>query len=168
MSQTFSRAVATSLLQDRVWELFGDIQNWKRCSSLYQDLRWYGQPWAVGSSISAQLVYPISIGLRYVIRRYEPKIRVHYLAHGMSAGFATERRVEFQPTGSGTLIRIESYGIGNVPSFSGGMPEFLRSVCNRFFEDFARFCDEVDVAERPAIGPSRAIVAKRASGSNGD
>ena len=142
MSEPLKYAVSTTLPQHRVWQLFTNIENWPRFCSLYRNLHWVGEPWAPGSAIAGELLSPLHLPLRYLIKRYQPVEVVIYLAHSASCGFATERTILFKPLPFGTLIRVESYGVGTPPALPGGIDGFLGAVNVGCFANFALFCDE--------------------------
>ena len=108
---------------------------------MYSDLRWEGAPWTEGSALAGRLNYPIVVSGRYVIRKYDPPVQVRYLSQTQDAGFATERTITMEELRDGTLIRVEAYVVGE-PEMPGGASEFLRSLTSRWFDEFARFCNE--------------------------
>lgn len=68
MAASFSYSVTTKLPRERVWSLLTNIETWTTFSDMYSDLRWEGNPWAVGSALVGQLNYPIVVSGRYVIK----------------------------------------------------------------------------------------------------
>jgi len=139
----FSYSAITKLPRGRVWSLLTDIANWPKFSNIYSGLRWEGTPWAEGSSIVGQLNYPIVVSGRYVIRECNPPLLIRYLSQTEDAGFATERTIILEQRMPGTLIRAEAYLVGE-PQMHGGGSEFLRTLTTRWFDEFARFCDNQD------------------------
>ncbi len=139
----FSYCVTTKLPRGRVWSLLTDITNWPKFSDMYSNLHWDGTPWTEGSAIVGQLNYPIVVAGRYVIKRCEPPVLIRYLSQTRDAGFATERTITLEQTGSGTTIQVDSFLVGT-PSMPGGGPEFLKSLTTRWLSEFARFCDDQD------------------------
>ena len=137
----FSYSVVTKLPRGRVWSLLTDITNWSKFSDVYSDLHWDGTPWAEGSAIVGQLNYPIVVSGRYVIRKCEPPALIRYLSQTEDAGFATERTITLEQVAGGTLIRADAFVVGE-PEMAGGGSEFLRRLTTRWFEGFARFCDD--------------------------
>jgi uncharacterized protein YndB with AHSA1/START domain len=137
---SFSHSVVTTLPRDRVWSLLTDINNWPMFSDMYSDLRWDGTPWAEGSALVGQLNFPIVVSGRYVIRKCNPPTLIRYLSQTRDAGFATERTINLEELQNGTRIRVEAYVVGE-PEMPGGASEFLRSLTSRWFDEFARFCD---------------------------
>ena len=141
----FSYSVTTKLLRGRVWSLLTDITNWPKFSDMYSDLHWDGTPWAEGSALVGQLNYPIVVSGRYVIRKCDPPVLIRYLSQTRDAGFATERTITLEQLTDGTLIQVEAYVVGR-PEMPGGASEFLRSLTTRWFDEFARFCDNQTVS----------------------
>jgi hypothetical protein len=107
---------------------------------MYSDLRWDGTPWAEGSAIVGQLNYPIVVSGRYVIKECDPPALIRYLSQTQDAGFATERTITLEQLVQGTLIRAEAFLVGE-PQMQGGGSEFLKRLTTRWFDEFARFCD---------------------------
>jgi|SRR4051794_914876 len=136
----FSYAVVTTLSRGRVWSLLTDITNWPKFSDIYSDLRWEGTPWAEGSAIVGRLNYPIVLDGRYAIRECTAPALIRYLSQTRDAGFATERTITLEQLGSGTLIHADAYVVGR-PDMPGGASEFLKNLTTRWFNEFARFCD---------------------------
>jgi hypothetical protein len=153
MCQQLSYSVSTVLPRDRVWELFAHIENWLKVSDVYNDLRWSGFPWTVQSCILGSIHYPHPLPLRYVIEKCEPASLVSYLAHGREGGFATHRNIRFERRQGRTWVEVDGYAVGE-PSFAiaGGSYGFLTMLTERWFSDFARFCDDHACAsgEQPA------------------
>jgi hypothetical protein len=141
----FSYSVTTKLPRGRVWSLLTDITNWPKFSDMYSDLHWDGTPWAEGSALVGQLNYPIVVSGRYVIRKCDPPVLIRYLSQTRDAGFATERTITLEQLTDGTLIQVEAYVVGR-PEMPGGASEFLRSLTTRWFDEFARFCDNQTVS----------------------
>jgi len=137
----FSYAVVTKLPRGQVWSLLTDIANWPKFSDIYSDLRWDGTPWAEGSAIVGQLNYPIVVAGRYAIRECTPPALIRYLSQTRDAGFATERTITLEQLTDGTRIRADAYVVGR-PEMPGGASEFLKSLTTRWFNEFARFCDD--------------------------
>jgi hypothetical protein len=136
----YSYSVTTKLPRGRVWSLLTDITNWPKISDMYSDLRWEGTPWAEGSAIVGQLNYPIVVAGRYVIKECDPPALVLYLSQTQDAGFATERTIILEQRMPRTLIRAEAFLVGS-PKMPGGGSEFLKRLTTRWFDEFARFCD---------------------------
>jgi hypothetical protein len=107
---------------------------------MYSDLHWEGKPWAEGSAIVGQLNYPIVVAGRYVIKKCEPPALIRYLSQTEDAGFATERTITLEQLAERTLIRADAYVVGS-PQMQGGASEFLRTLTTRWFDEFARFCE---------------------------
>jgi uncharacterized protein YndB with AHSA1/START domain len=137
----FRYSVITKLPRGRVWSLLTDITNWPKFSDMYSDLRWDGAPWVEGSALVGQLNYPIVVSGQYVIRKCDPPVLIRYLSQTQDAGFATERTIMLEQLSEGTQIRVEAYVVGR-PAMPGGAPEFLKSLTTRWFDEFARFCDQ--------------------------
>jgi hypothetical protein len=140
VSASFSYSVITTLSRGRVWSLLTDITNWSRFSDVYSDLHWEGTPWVEGSTIVGQINYPIVVLGRYVIRKCDPPALIRYLSQTRDAGFATERTIMLEQLVGGTKIRADAFVVGR-PKMPGGGSEFLRSLTTRWFDEFARFCD---------------------------
>jgi len=140
----FSYAVITKLPRDRVWSLLTDITNWPKFSDMYSHLRWDGAPWSQGSAIVGQLNYPMVVADQYSIRECTPPMRIRYLSQTRDAGFATERTITLEQLPNGTVIRVDAYLVGR-PSMPGGASEFLKSLTTRWFNEFARFCDQKSI-----------------------
>jgi len=142
MCRHLSYSVSTVLPCDRVWELFAEIQNWPKVSNVYNHLRWSGFPWTTNSCILGSICYPHPLPLRYVMEKCEPGSHISYVAHGIDGGFATHRAIRFEQRERRTWIQVTSYAAGE-PSFAiaGGSYGFLKMLTERWFPDFARFCD---------------------------
>jgi len=142
LSQQFSYSVSTVLSRDGVWKLFADIGNWPKCSDVYDDLIWSGIPWTRGSWVLGTIHFPHQLPLRYVLETCQPGSLISYVAYGTDAGFATHRTVRFEQQKDRTLIHVDSYVVGT-PSFSiaGGGYGFIRMLTEKWFGDFASFCD---------------------------
>lgn len=136
----FSYSVVTRLSRGRVWSLLTDITNWPKFSDIYSGLRWHGTPWAEGSAIVGQLNYPIVVAGRYAIRECTPPLLIRYLSQTRDAGFATERTITLEQLTNGTLIHADAYVVGR-PNMPGGASDFLETLTTRWFNEFARFCD---------------------------
>ena len=153
MYRQLSYSVSTVLPRDRVWELFAEIENWPKVSDVYNDLRWSGFPWTRHSCILGSIHYPHPLPLRYVVEMCEPGSLVRYLAHGTEGGFATHRTIRFEQRQGRTWIEVDSYAAGE-PTFAiaGGSYGFLKMLTERWFPDFARFCDShaCDLEKAPA------------------
>ena len=107
---------------------------------MYSDLHWDGTPWAEGSALVGQLNYPIVLSGRYVIRKCNPPVLIRYLSQTVDAGFATERTINLEELPNGTLVRVDAYVVGE-PDMPSGALTFLQSLTSRWFDEFARFCD---------------------------
>jgi hypothetical protein len=107
---------------------------------MYSDLHWEGTPWGEGSALVGQLNYPIVVPGRYEIKKCDPPALIRYLSQTEDAGFATERTITLEELPEGTRIRADAYTLGT-PDMPGGAPEFLRKLMTRWFDEFARFCD---------------------------
>jgi hypothetical protein len=155
MCQQLSYSVSTVLPRDRVWELFADIENWPKVSDVYNDLRCSGFPWAPQSSILGSIHYPNPLPLRYVIEKCDSGLLVSYLAHGTEGGFATHRTIRFEQRQGRTWIDVDSYAAGE-PRFAiaGGSYGFLKMLTERWFPDFATFCDNHVCASGKEPAPS--------------
>ncbi len=142
MRETFSYSVTTVLDRERVWELLEDIENWPKVSDVYTAVMWSGVPWERGSCVLGTINYPVAIPFRYVVERCEPPSVISYMGHSVEAGFATHRTIELEETKGGTLIKVTAYAHGEpIISLPGGTMGFLQKLTERWFQDFARFCD---------------------------
>ena len=143
MSIRFSYSVSTVLSRDGVWKLFAEIENWPKFSDVYDDLRWAGVPWTRGSWVLGSIHFPHPLPLRYVLETCQPGSLISYVAYSVDAGFATHRTVRFDQQQDHTLIQVDSYIIGT-PKFSvaEGSYGFLRMLTEKWFRDFASFCDQ--------------------------
>jgi hypothetical protein len=155
MCQQLTYAVSTVLPRDRVWQLFADIENWPKVSVVYNDLRWAGVPWTRHSCILGSIHYPHPFPLRYLIEKSEPGSLITYLAHGVEGGFATHRSVRLEQRRERTWIEVDSYAAGE-PTFAiaGGSYGFLKMLTERWFPDFARFCDSRAYESTRALCPN--------------
>ena len=142
MSKQFSCLVSTILPRNDVWELFSDIDNWPKVSDVYADLQWSGPPWTPGSRVLGWIQYPHPLTFRYVLERCESASRVSYLDNSGAAGSATHRDIRFEERQGRTWIQVDVYAVGE-PCFAiaGGSLGFLRMLTERWFQDFARFCN---------------------------
>ena len=142
MCQQLSYSVSTVLARSRVWELFAKIENWSKVSDVYKDLTWSGLPWTPQSCILGSIQYPHPLPLRYIVEKCERGSLITYLAHSTQGGFATHRAIRFEQRQGRTWIDVDSYAAGE-PSFAiaGGSYGFLKMLTERWFPDFARFCD---------------------------
>jgi hypothetical protein len=143
MPVNFSYSVSTVLSRDGVWKLFSDVENWPKFSDVYDDLRWSGVPWTRGSWVLGTIHFPHPLPLRYVLEACRPGSLISYVAYGTDAGFATHRTVRFEQQKDCTLIHVDSYIVGT-PTFSiaGGSYGFLQTLTEKWFRDFASFCDQ--------------------------
>jgi len=140
--KSFSYSVETSLCRDRVWQLLTNIENWSRLSYVYEDLAWVGEPWTLGSYITGKLNYPIVIPFRYVLRDFRTPELIRYLADSPELGFANERTIRLEQRRNSTLIKIDAYSVGNPDcGVPGGNLGFLKMLTERWFSEFAQFCD---------------------------
>lgn len=143
MSQSFSYSVSTCLPRERVWQALTNIGNWSKFSCVYRDIKWSGEPWVVGSSLTGNLNYPIKIPFRYVLKVCRPPELIRYLAQSREVGFANERTIRIEQLGLKTLIKVDAYSVGepaiNIP---GGNLGFLKMLTEKWFPDLARFCDD--------------------------
>jgi hypothetical protein len=153
MCPQLSYSVSTVLPRNRVWELFAEVENWPKVSDVYNELRWSGFPWTPHSCILGSIHYPHPLPLRYVVETCEPSSLVRYLAHGAMGGFATHRTIRFEQRQGRTWIEVDSYAAGE-PTFAiaGGSYGFLKMLTERWFPDFAKFCDSYayDLGKAPA------------------
>ena len=143
MSVKFSYSASTVLSRDGVWKLFADIDNWTKFSDVYDDdLRWSGIPWTRGSWVLGTIHFPHPLPLRYVLETCQPGSLISYVANGTHAGIATHRTNRFEQQKDHALIHVDSYIVGT-PSFSiaGGGYGFIRMLTEKWFGDFASFCD---------------------------
>ena len=86
------------------------------------------------------LRYPIEVSGHYEIKTCQPPTLIRYLSQTREAGFATERTLRLEETSPGTIIRVDSFVVGE-PKISGGAAEFLSKLSKRWIDDFAGFCD---------------------------
>ena len=57
-------------------------------------------------------------------------------------GFANERTIRLEEVSCGTLIRVDAYTVGEpVREIPGGSLGFLKMLTEKWFVDFAHFCD---------------------------
>jgi hypothetical protein len=153
MSEQFSYVVSTALCRERVWSLFANIENWTKFSSVYDSLRWSGFPWTYGSCLLGTIQYPRILAVRYALETCKPGRVVRYVAHTKDAGFASHRTIRFEDRlHGGTSIEVDFYTFGQ-PTFmiAGGSYGFVRMLTERWFYDFACFCDEHAEAEGAAL-----------------
>ena len=153
MSQQFSYSTATSLPRDRVWKLLIDIEQWTKCSEIYTDLRWSGFPWVTGGCILGRLNYPTALTFRYVVQAFEPPRLIRYIAHSINAGFAAELTIRLTRLEGKTSIHVDAFTVGELTTtIPGGSLGLLKVLIERWFQDFARFCDQHAQAKaaRPA------------------
>ena len=143
MSQHFLYSVSTALSRDRVWALFADIENWPKFSDVYDELKWSGVPWVRGSCVLGTIHFPHPLPLRYVLETCQPGSLISYVGYSTEAGFATHRVVRFEQQQGRTSITVDSYIVGT-PTFAidGGSYGFLRKLTERWFRDFASFCEK--------------------------
>ena len=140
MCETFLYSTTTTLGRERTWKLLSDIENWMRASDVYAHMEWSGEPWIPGSVILGTINYPVRLSFRYVLERCG-LFQIAYLAHSMRGGFATHRVIELEESrDGGTVIRVNSFIVGE-PDVPGGGIAFLKMITERWFHDFARFCD---------------------------
>lgn len=140
MGNSFSYSVQTTLERERVWALLQNVENWIKVADIYDSAQWSGPPWFPGSCIMGRLKYPLQISFRYVLEKCEPPVLISYLAHSLEAGFATHRTVELEAVPDGTVINISSYVVGDSAALEEGLA-FLKSLTEKWFDGFARFCD---------------------------
>lgn len=142
MCEQYIQSATTLLPRDRVWQLLTDIDNWVTCSNVYASLRWSGFPWQPGSCVLGQLKYPITLHFRHVLEEFRPPRLIRYIAHSTEAGFAISRTIRLEEHNGGTLITTAAYAVGiPVIDLPGGTMGFQKMLSERFFPDFANFCD---------------------------
>ena len=142
MSAQLHCSVSTELDREQVWWLFSDIQNWVRCSDVYEGLRWEGTPWVTNASIVGRVRHNRNEKIRYVVEKCEPARLVSYLGHSYDTGFASHRRIRFADhAGGGTLIGVSYYSVGSPDRAMFGQ-NFVKWLTERWIGGFARFCEE--------------------------
>ena len=96
-----------------LWEIFQDVQCWRRLSSVFGDAGWvHGKPWERGSRFCVELNYPKRIDLEVVVLKCHAPDETVLLCHG--SGFAVELWLYFTPQGDAeqTLLRAEAAVVG--------------------------------------------------------
>jgi hypothetical protein len=140
--QQFLYSVSTVLPCRSVWLLFADLENWPKFSKLYDNLRWSGDPWSRGSSVLGTLHFPHSMQIRYLLETCDPGRVVSYKGYSIDAGIATHRIVRFDQLRGRTVISVDSYIVGTPRfAFAEGSIGFLQSMVERWFREFAAYCD---------------------------
>jgi hypothetical protein len=143
MSRQFFYSITTNLSRDQVWELLTNIEEWTNFSAIYADLRWSGFPWVPGSCITGRLTYPIALVFRYLVKECEAPKLMRYMAQSAEAGFAVERAIRLEQLAGQTLIRVTAFTAGNPTiAIPGGSLGFLKMITERWFQDFALFCEK--------------------------
>ena len=150
MPETFAFATYTVADRQHVWRLLTDLESWLKCSFIYENLHWEGEPWVCGSVIQGRLSFPRTLDFRYDLRAFESPTLIRYLASSPAAGFATERTIQLQTLAGGTCINVHALVIGQ-PEFAivGGSLGFSRLLTERWFREFAAFCDSESLRLRP-------------------
>jgi hypothetical protein len=147
MSAQLCCSVSTELDREHVWLLFSDIENWHKCSDVYEDLRWEGCAWVTNASIVGRVRHNRNEKIRYVVEKCEPGQRVSYVGHSYESGFASHRTIRFMDRErGGTLIEITYYSVG---SHDGA--KFVKWLTERWIYGFARFCEEHSAAFRSSL-----------------
>lgn len=96
-----------------------------------------------GSCVMGHLNYPLTIPFRYVLRECTAPALIRYLADSLELGFANERTIRLEEAEGGTLIKVDAYTVGEPAcDIPGGSLGFLKMLTEKWFADFARFCDE--------------------------
>jgi hypothetical protein len=156
MSDRFYYSVVTRLARDRVWQLFADITNWHRISGIYDDLKWVGKPWLPGSRIVGEHHDPVAVKFHYVVESCVPPESVRLVAHGTETGFATGRTINLEQLDYGTLMKVDSYTVGEpVIRLPDGVQGFIRNITVRHWNAFACFCDSqapLPIGDGPVFG----------------
>lgn len=141
MSEQHHFSVSTALDRERVWALFSDIQNWIRCSDVYQDLTWKGSPWSINATIVGRVRHNRNERVRYVVERYQPGRLVTYIGHSEDSGFASHRTIRFlDRQDGGTVIEMHYFTVASRESSAVG-EQFVKWLTERWIEGFARYCD---------------------------
>ena len=142
MLQSFSYSVTTCLPRESVWRVLTKIEEWPKFSCVYRDVKWVGEEWVLGSSLIGHLNYPIPIPFRYLLKDCIAPELIRYLADSPELGFANERTIRLEEVSCGTLIRVDAYTVGEpVREIPGGSLGFLKMLTEKWFFDFAHFCD---------------------------
>jgi hypothetical protein len=142
MSSLFSYSVLTRLPRDDVWRLFADIANWHQVSGICDDLQWAGEPWQAGSRIVAVYQHPETGKSQYVVESCAPPKSVRLVAYGSPAGLATGRTIRFEQLGHGTLIKVNSYTIGEPGvQLPYGIERSMHDTAVRLWDAFGLLCD---------------------------
>jgi hypothetical protein len=153
----------TRLSRERVWQLFADIKQWPGVPCIYVDLKWVGEPWRPGSRLVGEHHHPVAISFHHVIESCEPPESIRLVAHGTETGFATGRTINLEQLNHGTLVRIDSYTIGEaVIQLPEGVQGFIRDITMRFWDAFAHFCD----AQLPLPASGEPVLGRHLIGSN--
>ncbi len=97
----------------------------------------------MGSYLTGHINYPLSIPFRYVLRACEEPSLIRYLADSLEVGFANERTIRLEQVGGETRIQVDAYSVGSPTcDVPGGTLGFLKMLTEKWFLDFARFCDD--------------------------
>ncbi|MBI2682604.1 MAG: hypothetical protein HYX26_05210 [Acidobacteriales bacterium] len=118
-----------------LWEVFQDIQNWRRLSSVFGDAGWvHGKPWERGSRFCVELNYPKHIDLEVVVLKCHAPHEVVLLCHG--SGFASEQWLFFTPRDveDETQIRTESAVVGGTDYLREQVAGPVRQLLESWFD----------------------------------
>jgi hypothetical protein len=150
MPETFAFATYTVADPQHVWRLLADLESWSKCSFVYENLHWEGEPWVCGSVIRGRISFPHALEFRYDLRAVQPATLIRYLASSPAASFATERTIQLQTLAGGTCINVHALEIEH-PEFAivGGSLGFSKLLTERWFREFAAFCDSESLRLRP-------------------
>jgi hypothetical protein len=143
--RSFEYSVTSRASRAKCWAVFLDWQNWNCFANVYGDLRWSGEPWAVGSRSQIELLRPVKARIDHVITVFEPQREIGWLDHGLA--ITVEQSVVFKPfEAGGTLIRTFGNFVG-APSdlIVEGEPveDLIKHFIQAWYTGFAAACDKV-------------------------
>ncbi len=126
--------------RELAWEVFSDWRLWPRFSDIYQNLRWVGTPWEVGSRLRIDITEPLPATVDHVIIACCPGESVGWIDHVF--GNSMEQWVLFETTPHGTEIHTWADVTGCMPVIAGRKAgDLLREFFRGWYTRFAAECD---------------------------
>jgi len=125
-----------------VWRVFSQCEQWNRFLNAYGTIKWWGDPWAPGSRLQIELLYPVAAMQSRVITVCNPPRCVAWINHVL--GYTMEQWVLFDPHASGgTRIStwIELTGATLRVDGHDDVQKIVRNFVRQWYTNFAAECD---------------------------